>query len=294
MWQQRDGCRARAAGWQPGLLRPFFMEYMSHGFAIMGMNDDAAPMMEKMQEWMESLIPVSFAVSYDFGEGMAFDAVYGLQGRDAAGLTETFLEASQAMIDAQSESMKLYKRLTFNPVDIEGVDLPVTRVSLEMDLDNPVFGGGDPVAADFMDSFFPGGAFTYDMVASEDRMFLATEGRVKRLLDVDAGAVDAPRLLDGATGYARVNILGLMADVMALNPAIPEEVRGIFTGLDREGTEITISAAPTETGARSRTSIPFAMIQKAGMFFVGVQQTSRVESPEAVELETIEPETEPQ
>jgi hypothetical protein len=221
-------------------------------------------MLKDFDDLLAKMLPVAIAGSVDMKDKLTFALSYRFPGGNVAenyALAKRFLtNGFQAFVGKD----KMYAALSLAEKHHTINGVPVDRVSITVNLDNPLF--KMPGQKDQLQTLWPDGKMEIDYAIQGDRLLAASADEMKALLERGDGKSKgkAALKLDKGTclaGY--LNLLGFIRQVSAANPGIPEAVKDKLAKLDGQGAGLEFQMS-MDGQMHSVTRVPLKLFRELG------------------------------
>jgi hypothetical protein len=217
--------------------------------------------LKEMEELIDVVVPLRFGGSMDFKEGFVFSGMYEFPGRDLERIYELMRAYIEGSMQQQVGDDQVYRSIQFTEAARKVKDLPVDRVTMEINLDAPLY--QMPGQKEMIERMWPGGKLIIDQARQADRLLVGTPADLDLLL---AGSPSAspgvPLTLNPQTVlWARMNLLQLLPAMLEGNPMVPAEVATQLRRADSAGTDVTVQLDVIRSGIQARSIVPLKLLQ---------------------------------
>lgn len=194
---------------------------------LYGLNADEADV------WMELFdvtLPMRGSFEMSFSDGVRFAGFYDILDAPAAAVYEKWLNVTGGMATGDDG---FYKDFAIKRAHREIDGLKVDSISFAMNPENPAMELPEQKA--MMEQMFPGGKMTYEMAIKDERIYMATEGKLDRLLSAKPGKAPPVEINEHTRFAVSYNFLAFMKLGMSASdaPGMPD-----FSKMDTEGTSV--------------------------------------------------------
>ncbi|MEO0508605.1 MAG: hypothetical protein AAF065_01955 [Verrucomicrobiota bacterium] len=138
-------------------------------------------------EWVqviENTTPFRSAMSVDFDDGMTFSGFYEILDSPAGEVYENWIKLTESLNSEEQGTSSYYSKMEikrgYRKMDGHEIDL----VETSLNQGHPMF--QLPEQKEAMDHFFKDGRFVYEMALVENRIYIATEGKLNLSGKVDS------------------------------------------------------------------------------------------------------------
>lgn len=219
------------------------------------------PAIQELEKLLDATVPMVFANSSDFTDGMQFDGVYQFPGRDVDAVYQMFVRYMNGPLQSQVGDRKMYKTLSWKKAHREVDGVSVDRFFMEMNRDSPIYRqlqGASEQEREMVEKMREQfGKMELDMAQKGGNLFMGSPSRFDALLrrgsadNPPSGIPSSPR----AFAYGKVNIFKFMSMILTENPFLPEEAKRRFQDLDFDGTGIAFHVE-LDNAVQAQAAIP--------------------------------------
>lgn len=219
------------------------------------------PAIQELEKLLDATVPMVFANSSDFTDGMQFDGVYQFPGRDVDAVYQMFVRYMNGPLQSQVGDRKMYKTLSWKKAHREVDGVSVDRFFMEMNWDSPIYRqlqGASEQEREMVEKMREQfGKMELDMAQKGGNLFMGSPSRFDALLrrgsadNPPSGISSSPR----AFAYGKVNVFKFMSMILTENPFLPEEARRRFQDLDFDGTGISFHVE-LDNAVQAQASVP--------------------------------------
>lgn len=216
-------------------------------FEIQGTKKDD-PAIRGLEKLLDATIPMVFANSSDFTDGIQFGGVYRFPGRDSDAIYQMFVQYVNGPLQSQVGDKKMYKTLSLKKAHREVDGVSVDRFFMEMNWDSPMYrlqlqsaSEQEQEMVEKMRRQF--GKMEFDLAQKGGNLFVASPQVFDELLRRDSTDSPPRGIPFGPRTFAcgKVNVFKFMSMILSANPFIPEEGKRMLQDLDVDGTDITFN-----------------------------------------------------
>ena len=209
------------------------------------------------------MLPMKFAGSASFKDQFTFSGAYSFPAGNAADAYAQVKALFNGSFKSQVGKDKLYSAATIAEKHhtVAGVD--VDRVSLTLNLDNPMFQA--PGQKEQLETLWPGGKMDLDYAIKDGRLFVASTSG-SQMQDLLEGkfvgqASLAPENGTCLAGY--VNLLELLKRFAQATGMLPDEMKAKLAKLDTLKTSIGFQMS-LDNQMHATTRVPMKLIRELG------------------------------
>lgn len=220
------------------------------------------PAIRELEKLLDATVPMAFANSSDFADGMQFDGVYRFLGGDLDDIYSMLVRYVNGPLQSQVGAEKMYKTLSLKE-DYRVVDgVSVDRFFMEINWNSPVYrlqlqeaSEQEREMVEKMGRQF--GKMEFDMAQKGGNLFVGSPSRFDELLRRDSAGDPPSGIPFGPRTFAcgKVNVFKFMSMILGANPFIPEEGKQRFQDLDVDGTDIAFNVE-LDNEVQAQVSIP--------------------------------------
>jgi hypothetical protein len=206
------------------------------GLQVQNVETNSA-MLKDFDDLMAKMLPVAIAGSVDLKDKLSFAGSYRFPGGNVAEIYAQLKRFTTNGFQAFVGKDKMYSALSLTEKHHTINDIAVDRVSITLNLDNPLF--KMPGQKEQLQAFWPGGKMEIDYAVKGDRLLVSSVDGMKELLERGDGKSERKavfKLDEGTCLAGYVNLLGFIRQVSGTNPGIPEAVKDKLAKLDGQGT----------------------------------------------------------
>lgn len=227
-------------------------------FEMQGTKKDD-PAIRELEKLLDATIPMVFANSSDFADGMQFGGVYRFPGRDLDAIYQMIVRYVNGPLQSQVGPKKMYKTLSLKKAHREVDGVSVDRFFMEINWDAPMYQLQNVSAQERerLAEMWPFGKVEFDMAQKGGNLFVGSPQVFDDLLRRDStdsppsGIPFSPRTF----ACGKVNIFKFMSMFLGANPFIPEEAKRRFQDLDVDGTDIVFHLE-LDNAVQAQVAIP--------------------------------------
>lgn len=230
-------------------------------FEMQGAKGDD-PAIRELEKLLDAAVPMVFANSSDFPDGMQFDGVYRFPGRDVDAVYQMFVRYMNGPLQSQVGDKKMYKTLSWKKAHREVDGVSVDRFFMEMNWDSPMYrlqlqdaSEQEREMVEKMREQF--GKMELDMAQKGGNLFVGSPSRFDDLLR--RGSADSPPsgipFSPRTFAYGKVNAFKFMSMILTENPFLPEEAKRRFQDLDVDGTDIVFHVE-LDNAVQAQVAVP--------------------------------------
>lgn len=220
-------------------LRNFMSQAMTISAKMQGTED--AALAKHMKDFLDNMLPMNFAGSFDMGPGFRFIGIYEFPEQKGNQAFADFAKLTEAMTKAQIGKNSVYSDYQREAAVRKVNGIPVDRITLTLNTNAPMFQ-------------LPGQLEAFQLMAPDNKMAYEFAGKGRRVFYAMGAPIEAairkPRnpatlrvsIEKNTVLAARYNMLKFMQNIL---PNAPIKIPGIadaLTKLDTEGTGIDIKA----------------------------------------------------
>ncbi len=218
-------------------IKEVFTKATVLGYKLQGMEADPA-LMEKMDDFIDTMLPIVTGVSLDAGKGLAFGAVYQMPGKSPEVLHEKIREITTDMMPLMSGEGKSYKSMKYteNVRKIGGVD--VSEMEMVLNLDLPMYQA--PGQKEGIEAMMPGGKMSMEMARKADMFYIASKGSLDKTLKIK-GAKPPVTVGDTTVMAGAVNLVQMIRVFAGPNPMVPQQFKDAIQTMSDENATMTFS-----------------------------------------------------
>lgn len=227
-------------------------------FEMQGTEKDD-PAIRDLEKLLDTAIPMVFANSSDFADGMQFGGVYRFPGRDLDAIYPMIVRYVNGPLQSQVGPKKMYKTLSQKKAHREVDGVSVDRFFMEINWDAPMYQLQNVSAQERerLAEMWPFGKVEFDMAQKGGNLFVGSPQVFDDMLRRDSadsppsGIPFSPRTF----ACGKVNIFKLMSMILGANPFIPEEGKQRFQDLDVDGTDIAFNVE-LDNAVQAQVAVP--------------------------------------
>ena len=220
------------------------------------------PAIRELEKLLDAAVPMVFANSSDFTDGMQFDGVYRFLGGDLDDIYSMLVRHVNGPLQSQVGAEKMYKTLSLKE-DYRVVDgVSVDRFFMEINWNSPVYrlqlqeaSEQEREMVEKMQRQF--GKMEIDMAQKGGNLFVGSPSRFDELLRRDSAGDPPSGIPFGPRTFAcgKVNIFKFMSMILGANPFLPEEGKQRFQDLDVDGTDIAFNVE-LDNAVQAQVAVP--------------------------------------
>ena len=230
-------------------------------FEMQGTEKDD-PAIRGLEKLLDASIPMVFANSSDFTDGIQFGGVYRFLGRDLDAIYQMFVQYVNGPLQSQVGDKKMYKTLSLKKAHREVDGVSVDRFFMEMNWDSPMYrlqlqnaSEQEREMVEKMREQF--GKMEFDLAQKGGNLFVASPQVFDELLRRDSTDSPPSGIPSGPRTFAcgKVNVFKFMSMILSANPFIPEEGKRMLQDLDVDGTDITFNIE-LDNAVQAQVAVP--------------------------------------
>jgi hypothetical protein len=224
----------------------------------------ADSMAEGLRDMLDKVLPMNFSGSFYVADKYAFAGSYRFPSSSAGEAYAQIKAFLAKMLPSMAGDDKMYSQVTLieKHHKVNGID--VDRFSAVINTNIPLF--KMPGQKEQLQAFWPGGKMEFDYAVKNNRILAAMPDRMQELMEQENRKSDWESAFNAGQGNCLagyVNFLGLITQVMRLNPAIPSTVKEKMEHLDSRGTAIRFQAR-MDGQMHSTARVPMKLFRELG------------------------------
>lgn len=227
-------------GGSPAMM-PTVKKFSRLSFEMQGTKKDD-PAIRELEKLLDAAIPMVFANSSDFTDGMQFDGVYRFPGRDLDAIYQMVVQYVNGPLQSQVGAKKMYKTLSLKKAHREVDGVSVDRFFMEINWDAPMYQlqNASEQEREMIEKMWPFGKMEFDLAQKGGNLFVGSPQVFDELLQRDSTGGPPSEIPFSPRTFAcgKVNVFQFMPMFFSANPFIPEEEKRRFQDLDVDGTDI--------------------------------------------------------
>ena len=216
-------------------------------FEMQGTEKDD-PAIRGLEKLLDAAIPMVFANSSDFTDGMQFGGVYRFPGRDLDAIYQMVVQYVNGPLQSQVGDKKMYQTLSLKKAHRKVDGVSVDRFFMEMNWDSPMYrlqlqGASDQEREMVEKMRRQFGKMEFDLAQKGGNLFVASPQVFDDLLRRDSTGGPPSGISSGPRTFAcgKVNVFKFMSMIFGMNPFLPEEGKRMLQDLDVDGTDIAFN-----------------------------------------------------
>ncbi len=220
------------------------------------------PAIRGLEKLLDAAIPMVFANSSDFTDGMQFGGVYRFPGRDSEAIYQMVIQYVNGPLQSQVGDKKMYKTLSLKKDHREVNGVSVDRFFMEMNWDSPMYrlqlqnaSEQEREMVEKMREQF--GKMEFDLAQKGGNLFVGSPQVFDELLRRDSTDSPPSGIPSGPRTFAcgKVNVFKFMSMILGANPFIPEEAKRRLQNLDVDGTDIAFNVE-LDNAVQAQVAVP--------------------------------------
>lgn len=233
-------------------------------FEMQGTGKDD-PAIRGLEKLLDAAVPMVFANSSDFTDGMQFGGVYRFPGRDVDAVYQMSVQYVNGPLQSQVGAEKMYKTLSLKKAHREVDGVSVDRFFLEMNWDSPMYrlqllesSEQEREMVEKMRKQF--GKMEFDLAQKGGNLFMGSPSLFDELLRRDSAGGPPSGIPSSPRTFAcgKVNVFKFMSMILEANPFIMEEAKRQLQNLDVDGTGIAFNVE-LDNAVQAQVAVPLKM-----------------------------------
>ena len=221
-------------------------------------DEEAITSFEKL---FDAMLPANVGAGMGFQNGLSFTGAYEFPGKDVNAVYQQLAEFMQNGMHGMTGADKPYKTVLFEPAKRTVDGVKVDLVTMEMNLDSPLY--QQPGQKEMVQMMFNGGKIEFEYAIKDDKLLIAGPGQMESLLAGPSVAASPLKTNRHTVACGEINVLALVASFSAFNPAMPEEARKKLQAAKSQDTEVTFRI-DLDGALQVEEVIPLKLIQAFG------------------------------
>ena len=261
----------------------FLRDFMSRAMAISAnmQGSQDASMAKQMQEFLDNMLPMHFAGSFDMGLGFRFVGTYEFPDAKNNDAYKTLARITEDMAKAQVGKNAIYSDYKRESKIRKVNGIPIERISLTLNTNSPLF--KLPGQREAFGMIANDGAMTYEFGGKGKRVYYAMGAPIEEAITKTKNPAKLRVSIDKNTVIAaRYNMLKFMKTWMRMSPIKVPAMTEALGAIDPKGTGIDLKAN-VDGNLDGEAIVPLKLITEFDKF---VRTMTKARSKKAVPAQT--------
>lgn len=239
-------------------MMPTVKKFSRLSFEMQGTEKDD-PAIRELEKLLDAAVPMVFANSSDFADGMQFGGVCRFLGGDLDDIYPMLVRYVNGPLQSQVGAKKMYKTLSLKKAHRKVDGVSVDRLFMEINWDAPMYQlqNASEQEREMMEEMWQFGKMEFDLAQKGGNLFMGSPSLFDELLRRDSEDGPPSGIPFGPRTFAcgKVNIFKIMSMFLGANPFIPEEGKQRFQDLDVDGTDIAFNVE-LDNAVQAQVAVP--------------------------------------
>jgi hypothetical protein len=213
---------------------------------------------------IDSLAPLRFVGSMDFGKGFLYSGIYEFPGQDVKQVHAAIMETLTNVLPAMTGTTKPYSSVEFKEGFRTVGDVPLNRLTTGLNVDLPALQA--PGVRELLNLMSAGGRMEMEYAVKEGRLYIGSPDKMTEALGQSPRSSTSAALdvTSNTVLFGRANVLMLMKQMLSnLGPSLPfpPDISARLDRLNTEGADIRFGI-DLDGQLSGRLEVPLKLLER--------------------------------